>query len=109
MNTWPLKESNLALVINNQALNASESVQFKIFDQKFPLEFTMLNVKTITGNNQTIVFIVAITYPDGNVIWQSTIESNQIKHNKMNRLNIEVSIVGKYECIVDRKRYIGKL
>lgn len=92
-----MKDSNLALVINNEVTNASESVQFKIVDQQFPLEFIMINVKSITADNQSSVFTVAITYSDNNIIWYVTFVNNKIKYNKMNQLDIVVSTVGKYE------------
>ena len=96
-NTWPLRGSNLALLVNNQATNLSESIQFTIFDQTFPLEFTMLNTQKITASNQDIVFIVTITYPDGTIIWQSMIQTNKTIFDQLNRLDIAVSIAGKCE------------
>lgn len=97
MNTWPLAGSNLAIVVNSQVSGLSESIQFTIFDQTFPLEFSMLNVKKINANNQNILFVATISYLDGSVIWQALIESNKTIFNQLNRLDIAVSVAGKCE------------
>jgi hypothetical protein len=100
-NTWPLQGLNLAILVDNQAINASQAVQFTIFDQTFPIQFTMLNLQKITANNQNIVFTVTITYFDATVIWDTITASTGILVGTLNKFNFYLARAGKIKIDFD--------
>jgi hypothetical protein len=95
LSTWSLAGSNLAFVLDDPVTKLAESDQFIIFDQTFPIQFTMLNVQSITENNQNVAFTVSITYLDGTVIWAATTTNKRIMYKQLNQLDIGLSIAGK--------------
>ncbi|CAF3913632.1 unnamed protein product, partial [Rotaria sp. Silwood1] len=92
--TWPLTGANLVFAIADQTSSLDESDQFIIFDQTFPIHFTLLAIKSINQSHQNVLFTVTIINHDGTVLWAATTENNQIIYGQLNRLNINVTITG---------------
>ncbi|CAF1179487.1 unnamed protein product [Rotaria sordida] len=96
--TWPLAGTNLVFTIADQTSGLDESDQFIIFDQTFPIHFTLLAIKSIKQNHQNVLFTITITNHDGTVLWIASTENNQIMYGQLNRLNINVKITANYTC-----------
>ncbi|CAF4382413.1 unnamed protein product, partial [Rotaria sp. Silwood2] len=96
--TWPLAGKNLVFAIADQTSGLDESDQFIIFDQTFPIHFTLLAIKSINQSHQNVLFTVTITNHDGTVLWAAATENNQIIYGQLNRLNINVTITAGYTC-----------
>jgi hypothetical protein len=105
--TWPLVNSSLAFSIADEKTTLYQSYQFIIFDQSFPIQFTLLSINAITQSSQNIVFTVTITYYDGTTLWVGNTENNRIIVQTLNRLDMNLTITGKIKIsFVEKYTYI---
>ena len=87
--------SSLAFAIADENTGLAESYQFIIYDQTFPIQFTLISVKSINRSHQDVAFTVTITYQDGTSLWTGITESNTIIFENLNRISVDLSIAGK--------------
>jgi len=88
--TWPLVGSNLAFSIDDDANGIHKSYQFLIYDQTFPIQFTLINVQEITADAKNVSVSVIITFLDATPIW-SSITQRSFYYRKLNQFNITLN------------------
>ena len=87
--------SSLVFAIADEMTGLDESYQFIIYDQTFPIQFTLISVKAINRSHENVVFTVTITYQDDTLLWTGMTASQKIIFGDLNRISVDLSIAGK--------------
>jgi hypothetical protein len=93
--TWPLTNTNLAFSMVDSQSGLDEAYQFILFDQVFPIEFTLLNVQAISQSHDNVAFTVTISWYNNIVIWSQLIENTRIIKNDLNKVDFYVTLASK--------------
>lgn len=85
----------LDFTISHENTGLIGSNRFTIYDQRFPLQFTIFDTQAINESYQSIIFSVSISRSNNTVLWASTTENNRITYGVLNRIETRVVNAGK--------------